>query len=550
MHDSPKWYNTPKGQICKKTYLKQYHEKNKEDVNEARKKKYQEDVEYRNAVNERNKEADKKRRSEGYVRKRKPRSEWTEEEKQKAKEAKQRYNNKNVEKIREDNKKYHAEHYKNNEAAYKETNKLSRTYVENQFSYLKSNAKRRNAQVLLTLEEYKLKRSQPCHYCGRELEETGTCLDRLDNNTRAYDNENSVPCCHICNYLKGVYLTEEETFFAVLALKKYHLYKVIPDKIEFSLNPTVPKLTPSEKFTHFVATNRIRGIEISIERKDFEVLLKTSCFYCGGIPSGLDRLDNKIDYHFDNCVPCCPVCNKIKADIFSFEEMLAIANAIQKIRIFNTQNCEKVCAVCGVHESTKWIKNPDSDTYLCGEHYKKEFDGKNAYYNGLLDIEEIYKNYYDSVLNRTKTPRPKKKMPDGSWKTYDSYKQIIESRHMVLISTFEEYINPRKHKELVITCSKGHLFKRTCERIRQFPNCPACEGLSNKFDAFKERLSSNGWVYVSGEYQNKDSKLIAICEHGKTHTRQYRWFRDNTCACVTQSPPLRTSLTTQLEFQL
>jgi hypothetical protein len=52
--------------MCKNAYLKQYYEKNKEDVNKARKRKYQEDVEYRNAVNERNKEADKKRRSEGY----------------------------------------------------------------------------------------------------------------------------------------------------------------------------------------------------------------------------------------------------------------------------------------------------------------------------------------------------------------------------------------------------------------------------------------------------------------------------------------------------
>lgn len=66
MHDSPKWYNMPNGLMCKNAYLKQYYEKNKEDVNKARKRKYQEDVEYRNAVNERNKEADKKRRSEGY----------------------------------------------------------------------------------------------------------------------------------------------------------------------------------------------------------------------------------------------------------------------------------------------------------------------------------------------------------------------------------------------------------------------------------------------------------------------------------------------------
>ena len=406
-HESSKWYNAPNGtgMMCNKTYLNQYYDQNKDDINADRRKKYQEDEEYRRKVNEKNKEADVKRRSVGYVRKRKPRSEWTEEEKQKARDAKKRYKENHPERVKEQNKKFHANHYKENIETYKESNKICNTYTKNQFSYLKSNAKRRNTEVLLTLEEYKLKRSQPCHYCGKKLEDTGTCLDRVDNSIRIYDNTNSVPCCHICNYLKGSYLTEEETLFAILALKQYHFDSIIPEKIELGLNPTEPKLTPSESYTHFIATNKVRGFESSLERIDFEVLLKTSCFYCGGIPSGLDRLDNKIGYHFDNCVPCCPVCNRIKADILNYEEMLVVANAVQKIRIFNTYSTEKICDICNTQESTKWIKHPDKDAYLCDVHYKNEFDTKNAYYNDLIDIEGMYQNYRTALLtNRKENP--------------------------------------------------------------------------------------------------------------------------------------------------
>lgn len=533
-HESPKWYNASNGSglICKKTYLNQYYDKHRNDISEERKKKYQEDEEYRKKVNEKNKEADAKRRSEGYVKKRKPRSEWTEEEKQKARDAKKRYKENHPERVKEQNKKMHSKHYQNNIEKYKEKNSENRTKPEYQYSELVSNSKRRNTQVLLTLEEYISKRTQPCHYCGRKLEETGTCLDRIDNTTRAYDDINSVPCCHICNYLKGSYLTEEETLFVMLALKQYHLDSIIPEKIELGLTLTTPKLTSSEKYTHFVATSRVRGFESSVERIDFEVLLKTSCFYCGGVPSGLDRLDNKIGYHFDNCVPCCPACNKIKADILNYEEMLVVANTIQRVRIFNTQNFKKMCDICGTHESEKWIKHPDKDTYLCSGHYKREFDSKNIYYSNLLNIEKIYENYYESVLNRTKNQRPKDYVPNNSWKKYTTYKQLIEFRQMNLLSTFEEYRKPQKHKEFTIECSKGHIFKRTCERIKQFPNCPACEGLSNKFDAFKEKMANKGWAYVSGEYQNKDSVLTALCTHGKTYTRQYRWFRDTTCTCM------------------
>jgi 5-methylcytosine-specific restriction endonuclease McrA len=43
----------------------------------------------------------------------------------------------------------------------------------------------------------------------------------------------------------------------------------------------------------------------------FEKMLQ-KCFYCGDIPTGIDRIDSKLTHTPDNCVACCVGCNKSK----------------------------------------------------------------------------------------------------------------------------------------------------------------------------------------------------------------------------------------------
>lgn len=61
-----------------------------------------------------------------------------------------------------------------------------------------------------------------------------------------------------------------------------------------------------------------------------------SCIYCGakirGIGSGLDRIDNKLDYTVDNVNPCCGTCNDIRGDNLSVEEMKVAMTAVLKLR--------------------------------------------------------------------------------------------------------------------------------------------------------------------------------------------------------------------------
>lgn len=69
-------------------------------------------------------------------------------------------------------------------------------------SYFKKYRQRSPARKLdfeLTLDFFKKNVYAPCYYCGEEIKAVG--FDRLDNNV-GYTEDNSVPCCIDCNFMK------------------------------------------------------------------------------------------------------------------------------------------------------------------------------------------------------------------------------------------------------------------------------------------------------------------------------------------------------------
>lgn len=100
----------------------------------------------------------------------------------------------------------------------------------------------------------------------------------------------------------------------------------------------------------FVALyNRLKNVasyrkhdEFTLTFDDFKEFTKiTSCEYCGhgvvweknfrilngrqvGNSYNLDRKDSSLGYSKENCVVCCRVCNVLKLDIFTYEEMKRI----------------------------------------------------------------------------------------------------------------------------------------------------------------------------------------------------------------------------------
>jgi len=74
-----------------------------------------------------------------------------------------------------------------------------------------------------------------------------------------------------------------------------------------------------------------RGKEFRISKKEYEIMAKSNCHYCGMSPqpnaagvavNGIDRLDNESGYLPLNTVPCCWDCNRSKGEL-THEEFVA-----------------------------------------------------------------------------------------------------------------------------------------------------------------------------------------------------------------------------------
>ena len=95
--------------------------------------------------------------------------------------------------------------------------------------------------------------------------------------------------------------------------------------------------------------NFLRGMakgRTSVELSYEDYLSFTStveCHYCsatiGWEPHGtfsdghhLDRKNNTLGYSKENCVVCCGTCNRVKSDVFTYEQFLVIGNLIRSWR--------------------------------------------------------------------------------------------------------------------------------------------------------------------------------------------------------------------------
>jgi hypothetical protein len=90
----------------------------------------------------------------------------------------------------------------------------------------------------------------------------------------------------------------------------------------------------------FGAVNKNR--EFSLTQDNFKEITQKDCHYCGSPPSklmttgnpytdfiynGIDRKINSIGYVYENCLPCCEICNKAKGTR-TYEEYIEWMNRI------------------------------------------------------------------------------------------------------------------------------------------------------------------------------------------------------------------------------
>jgi len=112
------------------------------------------------------------------------------------------------------------------------------------------------------------------------------------------------------------------------------------------------EITPQYKKTNRLYRESIHGrfITSRIEAKarnlyweftelEYSNLLDQKCTYCDKsltenhqIGVGLDRMDNDKGYLKNNVVPCCGLCNRTRANWFTFDEFLQFKPILTKIR--------------------------------------------------------------------------------------------------------------------------------------------------------------------------------------------------------------------------
>lgn len=114
-----------------------------------------------------------------------------------------------------------------------------------------------------------------------------------------------------------------------------------------------------------------RGLEFSLNLKEFKEFTSKICYYCGSEPSklhrskvykkpyiynGLDRIDSTLGYFYKNIVSCCYNCNRAKSNL-SIEEF---DNWVGKLVSYNVKNTElrsSVTPIILVLNEVYWILN-------------------------------------------------------------------------------------------------------------------------------------------------------------------------------------------------
>ena len=99
---------------------------------------------------------------------------------------------------------------------------LERTkYIETHYNLKKTNAIGRNMSFHITIDFFKELVNKECVYCGGKKENEINGIDRVDS-TQGYVENNCVPCCSTCNFMKGE-LTQQSFLNQIQKVYKYRI---------------------------------------------------------------------------------------------------------------------------------------------------------------------------------------------------------------------------------------------------------------------------------------------------------------------------------------
>lgn len=103
-------------------------------------------------------------------------------------------------------------------------------------------------------------------------------------------------------------------------------------------------------YTELKKTKNHKHKEFTLTFEEFKIIISNNfCHYCGRElifhkhsrdwgknltrAYQLDRKDNSIGYTFENSIPCCWTCNRLKSDIFTYNEFILLSPTLKDIRL-------------------------------------------------------------------------------------------------------------------------------------------------------------------------------------------------------------------------
>jgi len=149
----------------------------------------------------------------------------------------------------------------------------------------------------------------PCYYCGIIQEKGFNGIDRPDS-TKGYLPGNVLPCCEMCNFMKGE--DAPNTFIHHVEHILTHL-GIVPGR-RFETTDT-----KKVSFARYKQRAEKKKLDFTITEEMFTQEIMKDCYLCGKQNTGthhngLDRVDNTKGYVLENVRSCCGNCNYLKND--------------------------------------------------------------------------------------------------------------------------------------------------------------------------------------------------------------------------------------------
>jgi hypothetical protein len=188
--------------------------------------------------------------------------------------------------------------------------------IDEQYGVCKTTAQAKDLDFELPFELYKTIVTTPCYYCGIIQDKGFNGVDRTDS-TKGYVPDNVLPCCQMCNFMKGS--DSPNTFI-------HHVEHILTHQDIIQGRRFDTKDTRRVSFSEYKNRAEKKEREFTLTEEMFEQEVMKDCYLCGKSNSdthcnGLDRFDNEQGYTDENVVSCCGNCNYLKRN-YLYEDVL------------------------------------------------------------------------------------------------------------------------------------------------------------------------------------------------------------------------------------